>query len=147
MQSIRRAERTDSSFLTTIVRTSHAYVGRYRAMVKNIDITSEQIEKDSVYVCEINERIVGFYSLLHHGEEAELDFLFVDNDFQGYGIGRFLFQHMLQVAKRQGFLGVEIVAHPPSEAFYAKMGAVTVGSEPPKGGITWSRPRMWIVVP
>ncbi len=60
-------------------------------MVKNIDITEEQIEKDRVYVCEIDERIVGFYSLVCHGEKAELDFLFVDNDFQGHGIGRFLF--------------------------------------------------------
>src|SRR5260370_31484827 len=107
MQSIRRAERTDSSFLTDIVRTSHAYAGRYHAMVKNIDITPEQIEKDSVYVCEINERIVGFYSLLHHGEEAELDFLFVDNDFQGYRIGRFVFEHMLQFAERTGCFVLE----------------------------------------
>lgn len=146
MPSIRRAQRTDSSLLTALVRTSHAYDGKYHAMVKNVDITSEQIEKDSVYVCEIDEQIVGFYSLLLHGEKAELDFLFVDNDFQGSGIGRFLFQHMLQEARRQGCLGVEIVAHPRSEAFYVKMGAVTVGSELPKGGITWSRPRMWVAV-
>ena len=147
MLSIRRAEPTDSLLLTAIVRTSQAYAESYRAMVKHIVITAEQIEKDSVYVCEIDEHIVGFYCLLRHGERAELDFLFVDNDFQGHGIGRFLFQHMLQEAKRQGFSGVEIVAHPPSEAFYAKMGAVTVGREPPIGGITWSRPRMWVVVP
>ncbi|GHO80463.1 hypothetical protein KSD_82340 [Ktedonobacter sp. SOSP1-85] len=71
MPSIRHAQRTGSSLLTALVRTSHAYDGQYHAMVKNIDITSEQIEKDSVYACEIDERIVGFYSLLPIVEEAE----------------------------------------------------------------------------
>ena len=99
MPSIRRAESADSPFLTAIVRTSQTYAGSYRAMVKNIVITAEQIEKDSVYVCEIDEQIVGFYCLFRHRKRAELDFLFVDNDFQGHGIGRFLFQHMLQEAK------------------------------------------------
>ncbi|GHO63151.1 hypothetical protein KSC_020430 [Ktedonobacter sp. SOSP1-52] len=74
MSSIRRAQRADSPLLTTLVCTSHAYGGKYYTMVKDINITSEQIEKDSVYVCEIDERIVGFYRLLNHGEKAELDF-------------------------------------------------------------------------
>lgn len=108
---------------------------------------SEQIERDLVFVCEIDMRVAGFYSLRRTAESIELDFLFVQNDFLRARIGSLLFDHMVHEAGQLGYEGVEIVAHPPAEAFYRRMGAVTIGTQPPEGRVTWPRPRMWARVP
>jgi GNAT superfamily N-acetyltransferase len=146
MSLVRRATPADAPTLTRIVRESSAYVGEYRAIVENLEITSAQIERDTVYVCEDEGEISGFYSLIAKDGSAELDLLFVDNAFLGKGIGKMLFRHMVEEAERMGFLRVEIVAHPPAQAFYLKMGAVVVGEKPPSGRVTWTRPRMMLEV-
>jgi N-acetylglutamate synthase-like GNAT family acetyltransferase len=139
---IRRAVSGDSVDLTRIVRASSAYEGEYRRMVEHIVISPEQIARDLVYVYELKGHIVGFYSLMRKDSHAELDFLFVDTDLIAHGIGRKLFLHMLAEARQHGYNEVLIVSHPPAEAFYARMGAVTVAMQPPAGRVTWSRPRM-----
>jgi N-acetylglutamate synthase-like GNAT family acetyltransferase len=140
--TIRRARYADSLMLTQMVRESSAYGGEYRRMVETVSISPEQIARDLMYVYELVGRIAGFYSLKYDAGRAELDFLFVDNNAQGQGVGRILFQHMLGEAQRLGIAEVLIVSHPPAEAFYARMGAATIGVQPPAGRITWARPRM-----
>lgn len=140
--TIRRARYADSSTLTQMVRESSAYGGEYRRMIETVSISPEQIARGLIYVCELAERIAGFYSLKYDAGRAELDFLFVDNDAQGQGVGRILFQHMLGEAQRLGIAEVLIVSHPPAEAFYAHMGAAAIGMQLPTGRITWARPRM-----
>jgi GNAT superfamily N-acetyltransferase len=125
---------------------SSAYTGDYRRIVEHIVIHPEQIATDVVYVYEIDGQIAGFYSLVAHQDHAELDFLFVDDAFQGQQIGRMLFQHMRAEARRLGYARVEIVAHPPAAAFYERMGATIVGIKPPSGRVTWERPHMWLVL-
>jgi N-acetylglutamate synthase-like GNAT family acetyltransferase len=141
---IRTAVDSDCPTLTRMVRESSAYTGEYRRMVEAVGISPEQLARDLVYVCELDGHIAGFYSLMRKGEQAELDFLFVENDIQGQGVGRMLFQHMLGEARRLGYAEVLIVSHPPAEAFYARMGATTIGVQPPAGRVTWARPRMLV---
>ena len=141
-QTIRRATSADSTVLTRIVRESDAYTGEYQRMVENVVISAEQIARDQVYVCEHDGQIVGFYSLITRPDNAELDFMFVENGAIGSGIGRLLFQHMLVEARQLGYAEVMIVAHPPAEGFYQRMGAVTVAAKPPSGRITWSQPSL-----
>ncbi len=141
---IRRASYADSSELTRLVRESSAYSGEYRRMVETVSITPEQLARDLLFVYELDGRIAGFYSLKYDAGRAELDFLFVDNGTQGHGIGRALFQHMLEEARRLGIAEVLIVSHPPAEVFYARMGAVTIGMQPPGGRVSWARPRMLV---
>jgi N-acetylglutamate synthase-like GNAT family acetyltransferase len=140
--SIRRAVAADSPELTRMVRESKAYIGEYQPMVQGLTISPEQIARDLVYVYERDNQLLGFYSLIEKGADAELDFMFVDNHAIGTGIGRQLFLHMLNEARRHGYMEVLIVAHPPAEAFYARMGARTVALQPPAGRVTWARPRM-----
>ena len=143
---IRQATGADSAALTRMVRESSAYTGEYRKIVENIEISPAQIARDTVYVCEVDGQVAGFYSLKRHEGSIELDYMFVDNTYTGSGVGRLLFEHMLDEAKQLGYSEVEIIAHPPAEAFYAKMGAGRVGMQPPAGRVTWERPRMLVKV-
>jgi N-acetylglutamate synthase-like GNAT family acetyltransferase len=144
--NIRRAETSDCHALTRIVRTSEAYNGEYRVMVADITITPEQVARDDLFVAEQDGLVIGFYSLKIDAEEAELDFMFVDDKLRGTGIGRALWSHMLARAQTRGFEAVKIVSHPPAEAFYRRLGARAVGVVGPSGRAAWSRPLMRINV-
>lgn len=139
---IRRATLHDCSILTDMVRTSSAYHGDYRVMVANIVVTPSQIEQDHVFVAEQEGNLLGFYSLKEHTGSIELDFMFTSDAAQGQGIGRQLFNHLIETATQLGHSAIDIVAHPPAEAFYARMGAIKVGDLAPQGRIHWSRPQM-----
>ena len=144
---IRPATSADCPTLTRIVRESDAYAGDYRVLVARITITPEQIARDTAFVAEQAGAITGFYTLKAHDGKLELDFMFVANGQQGRGIGQTLFQHMLIEARRLGYTRVLIIAHPPAEAFYTKMGAVRIGTQPPRDHVTWERARLEMAVP
>ncbi|MFE0192187.1 GNAT family N-acetyltransferase [Streptomyces sp. NPDC058989] len=161
---IRRAERRDARRLTRLVRSSGAYEGRYSAMVEGYRVGPDYIEAHRVFVAvregvpgsegggagamkgeRVGERVLGFYSLIV--EPPELDLMFVDDQAQGYGIGRRLIEHMRGEARRVGIDRVRVVSHPPAEGFYRSVGARpsgTVRANPP--AVMWDRPALTFVV-
>ena len=78
--------------------------------------------------------------------EPELDLMFVANEAQGKRIGAMLFEHMKRTAHALGVKTIKIVAHPPAEAFYVRMGATKVGVKAPSGRATWARPVFSVAV-
>ena len=70
--------------------------------------------------------------------------MFVADDARGSGVGRLLFGHMAETARRLGHRGVALVSLPPAEGFYARMGATNTGTRSPQGHVTWESPRMWV---
>lgn len=143
---IRPALDADCEMLTQLVQQSTAYEGEYHKLIADIVFTPAHLQRDAFFVCETDGQVAGFYSLKQKGAALELDFLFVDNSFQGQGIGGQLMAHMQQEAHQRGYQQVEIVAHPPAEAFYLKMGAVRVGVKPAEGRATWERPILMLSV-
>ena len=83
-----------------------------------------------VVVCEVGDRIVGFYGLAGGPPEAELTYLFVDPDAMGRGYGRALWSHALARARADDVERLRVVADPHAEPFYLAMGARRVGSVP-----------------
>jgi len=144
MLNIREATALDCAAMTQIVRTSRAYEGEYQKIIEAIEFTPEHLYREQFFVCEFDAKIAAFYSLKVKEIGIELDFMFVANQFLGRGIGRKLFQHMLQTSRDMGYDEVEIISHPPTEAFYAKMGAVKRGYCLPTGRVSWQRPHMWV---
>jgi N-acetylglutamate synthase-like GNAT family acetyltransferase len=145
---IRRANASDADTLTALTHASGAYAGPYRAILDGYAITPAQVDRDEIHLAvDADDNVLGYYSLtLAPGRSAELDLLFVDDATQGRGLGALLFAHMRQHAATLGIPRVRIVSHPPSEAFYLRMGAVRVGEQPPCGRVTWSRPVLELVV-
>ncbi|GAA2793349.1 GNAT family N-acetyltransferase [Saccharopolyspora taberi] len=136
----------DLPLLTAMVRASSAYRGEYRPMVADASITAGDLAVHLVRVARDGDRPLGFYLLMTPGRgtdgEGELDYLFVDNDQQGRGLGRLLVADLRERAAERGLRRLHIVSHPPSEPFYLSLGARRVGEVGPYGAITWARPHL-----
>lgn len=76
----------------------------------------------------VENRLAGFFCLeqLATGE-GEIDALFIDPDFIGYGFGRIFWQDLLSTAKQYQLSCLSIASDPYAEPFYLKMGAEKVG--------------------
>lgn len=140
MTEIRRAVASDAAVLTALMLRSSAYRGRYAAILEGYAISPEQLARDLMYAAEVDGAIAGFYSLAGLGSCPSLDLLFVDDLAQGLGLGAMLFAHMRGQAHRLGLDEVRIVAHPPAEGFYLRMGAVRYGESAPTARVHWARP-------
>ncbi|HWV21469.1 MAG TPA: GNAT family N-acetyltransferase [Devosia sp.] len=139
MLTIRPAEPADATALTELMHASSAYSGTYARILEGYAITPAQLDTDIFYVALLDDAIAGFYSLTLAGE-PELDLLFVADSAQGTGLGKTLFQHMADQARRRGLSAVKIVSHPPSVGFYQRMGATITGTQKPSAKVTWERP-------
>mgnify|MGYP003585254064 CR=1 FL=1 len=144
---VRRAVPADASALTALTQASGAYAGEYRAILDGLAITPQQLAGEACQLVEDDHGgIIGYYCLVPHGDDVELDLMFVADHAQGGGIGALLFRHMLKHAHAMGARKVRIVAHPPAEAFYLRMGARRIGTHPPSGRVIWTRPILEIDV-
>ncbi|MDT0390839.1 GNAT family N-acetyltransferase [Streptomyces dubilierae] len=148
--AIRRAVARDAQRLTRLVRGSRAYEGPYAAMVEGYRVGLDYIETHRVFVAVDTEdpanRVLGFYSLVL--VPPELDLLFVADGSQHRGIGQLLVQHMKGEARAAGLDRVRVVAHPPAEGFYRRMGGLPTGTVPANPpAVAWDRPELHIPIP
>lgn len=140
--TIRRATPADCPGLTALMQASQAYRGRYARILEGYAITVAQVARDQVFLDEACDGLLGFYSLIRTDCPGmlELDLMFTADTAQGRGVGRRLFAHMTHAARARGARTVRIVAHPPAEGFYLRMGALRIGTHPPSGRVSWERP-------
>lgn len=99
-----------------------------------ITVEAAHIANDTVSVLEEGGHPVGFTMLRGVPPEIELSRLMVEPDRAGSGVGRALWEHAVETARRLGADVLTLDADPNAEPFYLHMGAVTVGVadwEPP----------------
>ena len=140
---IRRARPADLPAVDAVMRGVSAYHGDYAPMLDGYALKPEQFDEDLVFLAEDAGRVLGFYSLVTTGE-PELDLMFVDESTQGTGLGARLFRHMADQARALGLDAVKIIANPPAEGFYRRMGAERIGTRRPKGRVTWTQPILYL---
>ncbi|QDQ02850.1 GNAT family N-acetyltransferase [Lysinibacillus fusiformis] len=130
----RRAQIGDSSILSNIAYKSKAYWGYTEDFIQKckdtdaLTVTKEYIEKNSVYLVESDNEIVAFYSF--DINEKKLDALFIEPDYIGKGLGKIIWEHLLNKAKELELNEFTIDSDPNAEGFYLKMGAENIGSTP-----------------
>ncbi|ULL16187.1 N-acetyltransferase [Paenibacillus sp. H1-7] len=100
------------------------------AAKEHLVVTEQQVKEDAVYVIEDRGVIRGFYYFRSIGCEAELKWLFVSPEWIGLGLGKLLWEHLLETVKKAGISRFRIVSDPNAEAFYRKLGAKRIGWEP-----------------
>ncbi|MEW5684115.1 MAG: GNAT family N-acetyltransferase [Pseudomonadota bacterium] len=142
-ETLRRAGLADIGALTELMLASSAYHGQYAPMLAGYAIKPEQAERDIMVLAEAGGGPLGFYSLITQGE-PELDLMFVSDAAQGTGLGARLFEHMADQARALGIDAVKIIANPPAEGFYRRMGAERIGTRRPLGRITWDQPILYL---
>ena len=141
---IRRAVPQDTPTLRAMMTGSNGYE-RPAARAMIVAFAAGWSVPDSeheVWLAEDGGAVAGFYALIPHGADQELDLFFTGNATQGTGLGRRLFGHMADRARALGAARVVISSNPEAAGFYRRMGAVEVGVSPPGDGISWERPKL-----
>jgi GNAT superfamily N-acetyltransferase len=94
-----------------------------------MQVKEANVETHPHYVAEIDGRLAGFYGFEPLEDGVGLDYMFVDPEFIGRGVGRALMDHAVALARELGHATLTIVADPNAEGFYRRLGAQRVGSQ------------------
>lgn len=134
---IRPAQPHDNWILTRVTYRSKGhwqYPPEYFLRWKDeLTITPEYIRNNVVFVMVIEERVVGYYSLVQVPVDrwykgfmvtkgCWLEHLFVLPEFMGKGLGGELMSHALNTAKERGQSTLRLVSDPHARGFYEKKG-------------------------
>jgi predicted N-acetyltransferase YhbS len=131
---IRPARVDEAELLTELSLRSKAFwdydasfLARCRVVMT---VKARNIENHPHYVAELDGRIAGFYGFEPEAEGVGLDYLFVDTDLVGRGVGSALWRHAVDTARGLGHRALIVVSDPNAEGFYLKMGCRRIGTRP-----------------
>lgn len=100
-----------------------------------IDLNEDYITAQATWVAMQGRNIAGFIVLLDKNASLhEIEDLFVEPEFMGAGIGRFLVTSAMKIALTAGAASVEVVASAESRGFYLRCGFQEQGIEPVEFG-------------
>ncbi len=131
MLAIREAQPFEADILTDIAVRSESYWGYDPDFMNNFKlkykVTEQFIEENPTYVIEKDGRIIGFYGMINHNNETELEYLYVEPEHIGKGIGKLLWDHFVNRCRQDGIERITLVTSPQAVGFYTKQGAVQTG--------------------
>jgi GNAT superfamily N-acetyltransferase len=115
-----RAARTDeTALLSDLALRSKGYRGYDQAFLDacraELTLAPQDVEAQRVTVAERDGRVVGFYILAGQPPHGTLEDLFVEPDHIGSGVGRALWEHVIDTARALGFEAVTLEAEPGAE--------------------------------
>jgi putative acetyltransferase len=84
------------------------------------EVMAERFARFDFFVATVNELICGFAAL--DPVTHELDYLYVDPDYQGLGLGRLLCEQVEAAARARRFRAIHLVASLNALGFYERMG-------------------------
>ena len=142
---IRAADPAEHQLLTVISFRSKSYWAYpeeyFQIWNDELTITPSYIQQNEVFVCELEEKVVGYYALVEltealvfSGVELEaglwLDHMFIRPESIGTGLGQTLFLHCRSRLSKREATRLNILADPNALGFYLKMGCVYCGDYP-----------------
>jgi ribosomal protein S18 acetylase RimI-like enzyme len=130
--NIRKALMLEGMILTEIAHVAKRHWGYPEEWMKlwrgSLTLSAEYISRHEVFVCQFDEKIVGFYALIQSETFWELDHLWILPEFMSRGFGRRLFYHAVgQLNLLAPGAALQIESDPNAELFYLRMGAERVG--------------------
>jgi GNAT superfamily N-acetyltransferase len=132
--SIRPARDDEGLELTELAVRAKSHWGYDEGFLEsaraNLTIDADTIRLSRVFVLERDGRVVGFHGLTGEPPQARLEWMFVEPDVIGHGLGRLLWNDAVERAKAAGFTELLIESDRFAEPFYLAMGAVRVGGTP-----------------
>jgi GNAT superfamily N-acetyltransferase len=136
MLQVRRACPSEALPLTSVAVRGEAYWGfgdgYMNAFRERYLVSREFIEANHVFVATDGDAILGFFTLIKEASTACLEFMYIDPGCLGRGIGRILWNHMIEYCRLHRWEAVQFVCGPEPKAFYLKMGAKVMGEEESK---------------
>lgn len=127
----RSAEAEDLTELSLRSKAVWGYDAGFLARCRSImTVKATAIDSQPHFVAELDGRVAGFYGFEPESEGIGLDYLFVEPDLLGRGVGRALWLHAVGTARRLGHAALIVVSDPNAEGFYLKMGCRRIGTRP-----------------
>ncbi len=131
---IRAGEAAEAAALTELALRSKGhweYDAEFLAACREeLTVRPADVAARRTAVAEEDGRILGFTTLDGEPPKGALGMMFVEPDSIGRGVGRRLFAHTMDEARRLGFTRLTIDADPNAEPFYRAMGAIRIGATP-----------------
>ena len=137
--TIRRALRNEAEILTDISlrsKQSAGYDDDFMAACRDeLTISPEDIERKHYWVAETTH-VCGVIGLdVEQGKDtAEVSSFFIDPAYKRQGIGRGMWQEIVEQAQNLGLKSITLASEPAAVPFYTAMGLRVVG-EVPSGSI------------
>jgi ribosomal protein S18 acetylase RimI-like enzyme len=129
--SIRLAVAADMPALSDVYRrSSFSNEGDRPNLLAHPDaltLSDIPVAQQRLRVAVVDDRIVGFATLLLTEHVGELEDLFVDPDWTQLGVGRALVRDAVDIAAVQGVTRIEVTANGHARDFYEKVGFVLEG--------------------
>lgn len=129
----REANRNDIETLSAIAIAAKAHWGYPSSWLKLweefLTVTIEQVQSNTIFVCELQEKIVGFIGISVEKNLAEIEHLWVLPEFMGRGIGRDLFKYALKWCRDNAINQLKVVSDPNALGFYKALGGKVIGME------------------
>ncbi|MBM7868478.1 GNAT family N-acetyltransferase [Heliobacterium gestii] len=158
---IRQALPTEGNLLTDISFLSKQYWNypkEYFEVWKNeLTITADYITENTVFVAEVDGKVVGYESVVEVKEDFRagnvvvkkgfwLEHIFILPDYIGKGIGSKLITFIKELCREKRIPCLYIFADPYAKGFYDKIGAQYMGESPSSiAGRTVSLFTLWVV--
>ncbi|MEW6285942.1 MAG: GNAT family N-acetyltransferase [Chloroflexota bacterium] len=128
---IRRALPTEADALTRIAifaKRHWGYPERWIEIWKpQLTFRPEYFEENESWAAVVDGTPVAFHTLQERGGNGWLENLWVLPEYMGQGIGKQLFLHAVDLARRRGYTLLQLEADPHAVGFYEKMGMRRVG--------------------
>lgn len=131
MIDYKKAESNDLIQLNKIAYESEAYWGydeTFMSIFKEKYVINEEfLNQSETFVMKDEESIIGFFSIKKHGLEATLEYFYIRVDLIGHGMGKKMWELMLEVCVMLNVESLSWVTSPGAIPFYTKMGSMRVG--------------------
>ena len=130
--SITRATPDDAATLSDIAWRSKQHWGyspeQMAGWREALTISEDMIRQHDVYLLHVDDKPMGMYMLWQKAEgHLELEHLWLLPETIGKGLGRKIWQHILQTAHQHNASMITVVSDPNAKGFYQHMGAVQIG--------------------
>jgi GNAT superfamily N-acetyltransferase len=131
---IRRSIPSESPELTRIAHASKRHWGYSDDLMTmwqaDLTVSPAAIADDLVFCAEVDGAIAAFYAVSGDGPVREIEHLWVLPAHIGTGVGRALFEHMVEQLWGAGVSTLRIASDPNAAGFYERMGARRIGDVP-----------------
>ncbi len=107
-----------------------------------LQLGEDDVAAHEVHVLERDGVLIGWHRVTFHGDDAELEDLWLEPALIGKGLGRLLFDHAAGLARGHGSQALEWDAEPFARGFYEAMGGVEIGRTPSAAEPGRTLPRM-----
>ena len=131
MNSIRRVNPKEADTLTHIAISAKRHWGYPEHWLEiwapQLTFSPEYFDENESWVAEIDNNLVGFYTLQEEDGIAWIENLWVLPEYIGRGIGKQLFVNAVSRSRELGYKVLQLEADPNAIKFYEKMGMYKIG--------------------